>query len=368
MDVDALDSISASVKKMSLGKSKPFLIKKHIKLLHHCLKILPNAYLSLDGSRPTLLFFCISAMDILDQMGDLPAERKRDMIEYLYRLQITSKNEVPSESYGFRGHIYSYLDPVSNTEVISEYESAHIAQTYSALCCLLILGDNLEQVDRTATLSALRQCQQPDGSFSAFSNQSESDMRFVFCAVSISYILNDFSFINVDLLCDFIQKSVSYDGGIGQGPKFESHGGSTYCAIASLCLMGRLWDYSVLSKKQLEKLKRWALQKQDVGFHGRPNKPDDSCYAFWVGATLWMLNAHHLVEEKSLRGFLMETQDDCIGGFAKYIDSNSDILHTYFGIAALSIFGEAGLCPVYPPLNIPMRAFEHLCKLNRFQT
>ncbi|CAD5216738.1 unnamed protein product [Bursaphelenchus xylophilus] len=368
MDLDSVEPVINSTKNMCLTRSRPFLKQKHIKLLHHCLKILPNAYLSLDGSRPTLLFFCIGALDLLDQLDTISCEAKQEMINYLYRLQITSKNEVPPESYGFRGNIYSFLDPVSNSEVISEYESAHIAQTYSALCCLLILGDNLEQVDRTAALGALRQCQQTDGSFSAFSNQSESDMRFVFCAVSISYILNDFSFINVDLLCDFIQKSVSYDGGIGQGPQFESHGGSTYCAIASLCLLGRLWDYSVLSKAQLEKLKRWALQKQDVGFHGRPNKPDDSCYAFWIGATLWMLNAHHLVDEKALRRFLMDAQDDVIGGFAKYVDITSDILHTYFGIAALSIFGEPDLGPVFPPLNIPMRAFEHLCKLNRFQT
>lgn len=64
-------------------------------------------------------------------------------------------------------------------------------------------------------------------SFSAFSNRAESDMRFVFCAVAVSYILNDFSFINIDALCEFIKKSISYDGGIGQGPGLESHGKST---------------------------------------------------------------------------------------------------------------------------------------------
>jgi geranylgeranyl transferase type-1 subunit beta len=63
-------------------------------------------------------------------------------------------------------------------------------------------------------------------------------------------------------------------------------GGSSYCAVASLALFSHLWDGSVLSRADLEKLKRWALMKQERGFHGRVNKPDDTCYAFWIGAIL----------------------------------------------------------------------------------
>lgn len=51
-------------------------------------------------------------------------------------------------------------------------------------------------------------------------------------------------------------------------------------------MAGHLWDESVLTHKQIEKLVKWALWKQDEGFHGRTNKPDDSCYAFWIGGTL----------------------------------------------------------------------------------
>jgi geranylgeranyl transferase type-1 subunit beta len=39
-----------------------------------------------------------------------------------------------------------------------------------------------------------------------------------------------------------MQQQQSYDYGIGQGPGQESHGGSTYCAVAALHLMGRLDD------------------------------------------------------------------------------------------------------------------------------
>lgn len=51
-------------------------------------------------------------------------------------------------------------------------------------------------------------------------------------------------------------------------------------------MLGNLWDNSVLSKHQIERLKNWAVLKQNRGFHGRVNKDDDSCYAFWIGATL----------------------------------------------------------------------------------
>lgn len=51
-------------------------------------------------------------------------------------------------------------------------------------------------------------------------------------------------------------------------------------------MLSSLWDYSVLTLKQIDLLKTWAIFKQTEGFHGRTNKPDDSCYSFWIGASL----------------------------------------------------------------------------------
>lgn len=61
-------------------------------------------------------------------------------------------------------------------------------------------------------------------------------------------------------------------------------GGSTFCGIASLCLMGKLEE--VFSEKELSRIGRWCVMRQQNGYHGRPNKPVDTCYSFWVGATL----------------------------------------------------------------------------------
>ena len=65
---------------------------------------------------------------------------------------------------------------------------------------------------------------------------------------------------------------------------FSVLGGSTFCALASLVLMDCL--DSSFATKELEQVKRWCLFRQMSGFQGRPNKPVDTCYSFWVGASL----------------------------------------------------------------------------------
>lgn len=82
-----------------------------------------------------------------------------------------------------------------------------------------------------------------------------------------------------------------YDCGVSQHYEMESHGGTTYCAIAALHLSGQL---DVLSKSTIEKIKRWLVFRQVDGFNGRPNKPSDTCYSFWIGSTLKILDAFHL--------------------------------------------------------------------------
>lgn len=55
-------------------------------------------------------------------------------------------------------------------------------------------------------------------------------------------------FINIFTVASSVCFFQSYDYGIGQGPGLESHGGVTYCAIAALTLMGKLFD--VFNSKQ----------------------------------------------------------------------------------------------------------------------
>ena len=67
-------------------------------------------------------------------------------------------------------------------------------------------------------------------------------------------------------------------------PSLALLGGSTFCGVASLALMGRLDN--AFSATERERLIRWCINRQMSGFQGRPNKPVDTCYSFWIGATL----------------------------------------------------------------------------------
>ncbi|XP_035204818.1 geranylgeranyl transferase type-1 subunit beta-like, partial [Stegodyphus dumicola] len=157
--------------------------------------------------------------------------------------------------------------------------------------------------------------------------ECESDMRFVYCAACICYILQDWSGMDVEKTVAYIKLSRNYDGGIGQGPGLESHGGSTFCAIATLWMMGRLEN--TFTGEELKHLKRWLVFRQEHGFHGRPNKPDDSCYSFWVGATLKLLNCYHFVNYPEVLKFVLSTQDDVTGGIAKWVDYVPGIIFNF---------------------------------------
>jgi geranylgeranyl transferase type-1 subunit beta len=237
--------------------------------------------------------------------------------------------------------------------------------TYTALASLLILGDDLSRVHHSAIIEGLKSLQLPDGSFQPMAYGCESDVRFIYCACCISYMLNDWSGIDQDKAVEYIRMSQGYDYGIAQGPCMESHGGSTFCGIASLSLMGHL--DGAFSDKKLEGLKKWCLFRQQTGFNGRPNKPVDTCYSFWVGAALKLLGCYDLIDKESNRSYVLETQCPITGGLGKYIDSHPDALHSYLGLSGLAVLGDLSVLAVDPALNISQRAVEHLRSLSFYK-
>uniref|UniRef100_A0A1I8ACE9 Geranylgeranyl transferase type-1 subunit beta n=1 Tax=Steinernema glaseri TaxID=37863 RepID=A0A1I8ACE9_9BILA len=351
----------ASLMLRLLVMASELLLHSHKLFFKRNLTMFSNHHQSLDSNRITLLFFTLGGLDILDALeSTITPKQRQAMIDWIYSLQLDSNSGCDPHAFGFRGSLTS--STVTGTSWC-KYDCANLAQTYSALSCLLILGDDLSRLDTQAILEGVRLSQLEDGSFYGRGIESENDMRFVYCAVVICKILNGFSNINVEGICSYIRRSVSYDGGIAQGPTLESHGGSTYCAIASLALLGRLWDESVLSKTDIERLKKWCLSKQDEGFHGRAHKPDDSCYGFWIGATLKILGCFSFVDQDRLRTFLLRCQNTQVGGFEKSPDSIPDNLHSYFSLAALSLMHEPTLKPVNPAMNMPVKAADQLTKL-----
>jgi len=221
--------------------------------------------------------------------------------------------------------------------------------TYTALAILKMCGDDFGRVHKPSIAKALNALQQSDGSFCPVANGSENDMRFVYCACAISKMIGDWSGIDKDRAVKYILSSQSYDYGIAQAPGQESHGGSTYCAVAALVLMERLAD---LPKK--ENLIQWLLERQQSGFQGRINKDVDTCYSFWIGATLDMLGAYQLVDFPSVKGFTLLCQHK-MGGFSKCEGQYPDVLHTYLGLCGLSLGGEPGILPINSALGFSKR-------------
>jgi len=288
----------------------------------------------------TFLFFCISGLDLLGALDQvLTPEIKQKTIEWIYAQQIHPDPKIGNIGQcGFRGAPFMghKFEPNATETIHEPYDASNLAMTYTALVSLIILGDDLSRVNRKAIIESISQLQQKNGSFSPVIFGMEYDMRFLYCASVISYILNDWSGINIDKAINFIKKSQTYDFGISQGHGLESHGGPTFCAIAALSLMGKL-DEGLVSKKDTLS---WCLSRQVSGFQGRANKPPDTCYSFWIGAAIEILGGYEFVDFDTHKKFLYSTQT-IYGGFSKCPDYNyPDILHSYMGVAALAIIPE----------------------------
>lgn len=184
---------------------------------------------------------------------------------------------------GFRGSSTLVTNQENKNIQNHEYDCSHVTMTFSALNSLITLGDDLQRVNKSAILNSLKKLQLEDGSFTATFDRSENDVRFLYSASCISYVLDDWSAVNRQSATQYLLECLSYEGAFGQNPGSEAHGGSTFCAVASLHLMGTL---NTLTTNQIERLKAWCLNRQTTGFNGRVNKPWDTCYSFWIGSTL----------------------------------------------------------------------------------
>jgi len=207
----------------------------------------------------------------------------------------------------------------------------------------------------------------------------EADMRFLYCACAISAILEDFSAIDCDRAEQYVLDCITYEGGIAVVPDGEAQGGACYCAIASLALMGRLPSSSSSSSSASTQekgatmssttrtaegersgrftddhkyaLAQWCLGRQVGGYQGRTNKDPDSCYSFWVGATLSLLGVFEDTDCPSTQSFLLE---ECqlpshSGGFSKYPGAYPDMLHSFYSICWLTMMASSASssgCPV----------------------
>ncbi|KAJ0657773.1 putative protein geranylgeranyltransferase type I [Helianthus annuus] len=310
--------------------------ERHIRYLEMNYQILPSPYEGQEINHLTLAYFIISGLHILHALDRIDRE---DVINWVLSLQAHPKNEddlnngmncefatlemqiteptcglfTAGQFYGFHGSKSSQFDSVDNG--VSVPNNSHLASTYCALAILKIVDYDFSLIDSSSISKSMKHLQQSDGSFMPIHTGAETDLRFVYCAAVISSLLDNWSGVDKEKAKNYILSCQSYDGGFGLIPGQESHGGATYCAVASLRLMGFIED-DLVSKCtssciiDVPLLLEWCLQRQavDGGFQGRPNKISDTCYAFWVGGVLKILGANKFMNERTLREFLLTCQ------------------------------------------------------------
>jgi geranylgeranyl transferase type-1 subunit beta len=344
-------------------------VDKHVRYFQSCLEELPQPYTGLETSRLTVIYFSVVALDVL---GQLDLVDRRRVVTYVKSMLITNiyagepvcgfigSPFLGQQAFGGMCESGACAQPAagcndencsssSNSSISAEFLEGHLAMTYSAIAVLYTLGESLDELPKAAIIRQLSRLQNDDGGFGATENGSERDLRFLYCACSISSFLEDWSGVDVDRAAEYVTRCFSYDGGLALTPGgLEGQGGACYCGIASLSLMGKL-DVLQASGK-LPRLNLWLAQRVQCegGYNGRVNKVPDSCYSFWVGGTAHILGVFDDTARAECRDFLLrECQNTCYGGFGKTPGDYSDVLHSFYSIAWLSLDAESECTGAY---------------------
>ncbi|KAI9693657.1 MAG: hypothetical protein M1822_002928 [Bathelium mastoideum] len=229
--------------------------------------------------------------------------------------------------------------------------------------------------------------------------------------------------IGVERFWRCIEQAQTYDGGISDAPFHEAHAGFEYCATSALSLLGCLPECGTSSAPptstkgltQVDLMMQWLVSRQTTtldeedefdtngdetdtpstchdshsfvklrsfpsksgeisyrerpaihfellwaGFNGRLNKVADTCYGWWVLATLAILNKQDLVDQEASRRYLLDKAQHMIGGFGKIAGDPPDIYHSYLGLAALALHRDSGLKEFDPALCLTKETRYHL--------
>ncbi|KAF1742565.1 hypothetical protein MXB_2909, partial [Myxobolus squamalis] len=172
----------------------------------------------------------------------------------------------------------------------------------------------------------------------------ETDMRAIFCAVSVARLTNIYSsdmFLNTN---KYIYGCQNYDGGFGSLPGTESNGGYAFCAYTSLVLMN---SEDIIDS---DHLLSWVSHRQmsfEGGFQGRTNKLVDSCYCYWCGALIPIIQAHfniytnftprHIFDKEANQFYLLICAQSSAGGFCDRPSRFPDLYHTCYSLSSLSL-------------------------------
>ncbi|KAJ8097915.1 terpenoid cyclases/protein prenyltransferase alpha-alpha toroid [Lipomyces tetrasporus] len=308
-----------------------FMREKHIEYIQSLDKKQDELeYWLSEHLRMSGVYWGLMALDLMGARDALPRE---DVIEYVKSCQH------PNGGFGANpGH-----DP-------------HLLYTLYAVQILFIQGA-LDTIDANLVAKFVTSLQDPEtGTVRGDLAGDEVDTRFVYAAMQCLSILDKLDQFDVAKSVEYIDQCKNYDGGYGLVPGAESHAGQIFTCLGALSIANRL----DLVDKDL--LSWWLCERQvpSGGLNGRPEKLPDVCYSWWVLSSLAILGRLDWIDRQKLREFILDAQDDELGGIADRKGDMVDVYHTHFGIAGLSLLGFENLEAVNPVYCLPERLMGRL--------
>ncbi|KAL8850792.1 MAG: hypothetical protein Q9221_004290 [Calogaya cf. arnoldii] len=254
---------------------------KHARFLHRSLQPLPAVAVGFDASRPWMVYWALTALNILGE----------DVTPYRERVTQTF-SPMQNIDGGFGG---------------GHGQISHCASSYAVVLSLAMVGgsDSLGMIDRKALWHWLGQVKQADGGFRVCVD-GEEDVRGGYCSMVLISLLNLplslppeaparraglESFL--DGLPEYMSRCQTFEGGISGSPQTEAHGAYAFCALACLSILGP--PAKMISRYlDVPLLVAWLSARQyapEGGFAGRTNKLVDGCYSHWAGGCWPLLEA-----------------------------------------------------------------------------
>ncbi|CAN0134036.1 unnamed protein product [Scytosiphon promiscuus] len=237
---------------------------KHKAYLMRGLCGLGPGFISLDASRPWMVYWILHSLDLL---GHFP---EREVAQRVVRT------------------ILSCQDPVNGGFGGGPQQLPHCAPMYASVLSLLLVGtpEAYGAIDRPSLYRFFASLKHASGGF-RMHDDGEVDARGTYTVIAVASLLNMLTPELSEGVADFAVRCQTYEGGFGGEPWNEAHGGYTFCAFASLVILG------AAERADLEGLRRWLCARQmraEGGFQGRTNKLVDGCYSFWQGGAVALLD------------------------------------------------------------------------------
>ena len=346
------------------GEAKYFRLA-HYNFAKKLITSLPGGYSSLDSGFPWFTYWITNIIYMCKDNYDLNYEQKMQFVQVLKELQ--------HEEGGFRGSPRGYAHLIATYAAIMSIANLGIPEAYDIVDIpkmknfLLKMKNNNLDIDKKPSYTDKNGVylitRDIEGDFisyhtafpGTFQNHinGESDLRSTYCAMITASILNliNWNDINNDPLTKGVVENIkncqTFEGGLGPEPYCEAHGGYSYCGIATLVLLNKLYEIDVKS------FIRWLVSRQmtkEGGFNGRTNKLVDSCYSFWQGSIFNMLymadknlsnDMELLYDQLSLQAYILfACQNTNGGGLVDKPGKYPDLFHTNYATAGLALSQE----------------------------